>query len=243
MEFRRITPDISSNKIEESKAFYCGFVGLKLAMDLEWILTFMSESNPTAQINILRSEKQDIDNLNVAISFESSDVDGLYEKALAENVEIVYPLKVEDWGVKRFFVKDPNGVTVNIMCHVSKPKEAKDLIKDWFSKWEEGDFLNLPISENFRHTSPFGTINGEKEYISLVESNKEKFLGYRFEIHDAIYEKDKACVRYTAKQGKDFSLDVSEWYHVKDNLIEEIISYYHIGEIREERELENPKNS
>ncbi|MGA7836638.1 MAG: VOC family protein [Ignavibacteriaceae bacterium] len=118
MKLRRITPDLTSNKIEESKKFYSDFVGLKLAMDMGWILTFISESNPTAQINLLRSDKQEIDNSNVAISIESSDVDGLYEKALAENMEIVYPLKNEEWGVKRFFVKDPNGVTVNIMCHL-----------------------------------------------------------------------------------------------------------------------------
>lgn len=96
MEFRRITPDITSNKIEESKKFYVDFIGLKLAMDMGWILTFISPSNPTAQINLLRSDRQDIDNSNVAISIESSDVDGLYKKALAENMEIIYPLKVED---------------------------------------------------------------------------------------------------------------------------------------------------
>jgi len=114
---RRITPDITSNKIEESKKFYSEFVGLKLAMNMGWILTFISESNPTAQIDILHSEAQSIDNSNVAISIESSDVDGLYKKVLSENIEIVYPLKIEQWGIKRYFVKDPNGVTVNIMCH------------------------------------------------------------------------------------------------------------------------------
>ncbi len=111
------------------------------------------------------------------------------------------------------------------------------LVKDWFDKWEKGDFHRLPISENFRHTSPFGTIDGKIKYLNLVEENKDKFLGYQFILHDAIYENDKACVRYTAVQG-DFRLDVSEWYYAKDNLIEEIIAYYHIGEIREERKLE-----
>jgi len=130
MKFRRITPDITSNKIEESKKFYSDFVGLKLAMDMGWILTFISESNPTAQINLLRSDKQHIDNSNVAISIESSDVDELYKKALTENLGIIYPLKVEEWGVKRFFVKDPNGVTVNIMCHIDMDKETDSLVKE-----------------------------------------------------------------------------------------------------------------
>ena len=114
----------------------------------------------------------------------------------------------------------------------------KELVKKWFQKWEAGDFLDLPITENFKHTSPFGTINGKREYIKLVAANKDKFLGHRFEIHDEIYDKDRACVRYTAVQG-DFSLDVSEWYYAKDDLIEAIVSYYHIGELRDDRRLAN----
>jgi len=46
-------------------------------------------------------------------------------------------------------------------------------------------------------------------------------------------------VRYTARQGKDFKLDVSEWYYRENDLIREIIAYYHIGEVREERKIEN----
>ena len=119
----------------------------------------------------------------------------------------------------------------------------KELVELWFSLWEKGDFLNLPITDSFTHTSPFGTIKGKEAYINLVRDNTDKFLGYSFEVHDAIYSPNKACVRYTAKQGQDFSLDVSEWYHVKNNLIEEIIAYYHIGEIQEERKIEKYGNS
>jgi len=119
-----------------------------------------------------------------------------------------------------------------------KIMETKALVKKWFKKWDEGDFLNLPISENFKHTSPFGTINGKKAYIDLVKQNEDKFLGYVFEIHDELYGDSNGCVRYTAKQGDDFELDVSEWYYVRNGLIEEIVAYYHIGEVRKERKLE-----
>ena len=93
------------------------------------------------------------------------------------------------------------------------------------------------MTEDFTHTSPFGTISGRSAYLEVVEQNKDKFLGYQFEIHDGLYADDHACVRYTAKQG-DFKLDVSEWYYISDGMIREIIAYYHIGEIREERRLD-----
>ncbi|MGW9686471.1 nuclear transport factor 2 family protein [Flagellimonas sp. 2504JD1-5] len=120
--------------------------------------------------------------------------------------------------------------------------EINKLIQQWFAQWEKGDFLNLPITDNFKHTSPFGTINGKETYIKLVQENRDKFLGYKFEIHDAIYASSKACVRYSAKQGNDFNLDVSEWYYIKDGLIEEIFAYYHIGEINIERKIEDYGN-
>jgi catechol 2,3-dioxygenase-like lactoylglutathione lyase family enzyme len=122
MKIRKIVPDISSTDLEASKKFYCDFIGLKLAMDMGWILTFISESNPTAQINILQSDKANVDNANFMISLEVTDVDKLYKIAQALNLHIVYPLANEKWGVRRFFVKDPNGVTVNIMCHITDHK-------------------------------------------------------------------------------------------------------------------------
>ncbi|MDX1685741.1 MAG: nuclear transport factor 2 family protein [Saprospiraceae bacterium] len=113
----------------------------------------------------------------------------------------------------------------------------KTLVDQWFDTWESGNFHDLPITDEFRHTSPFGTVEGKEAYTELVEANKEKFLGHKFERQDGIYEDHHACVRYTAIQG-DFEIDVSEWYYFKDGLINEIIAYYHIGDIREDRQLE-----
>lgn len=113
-----------------------------------------------------------------------------------------------------------------------------DLVELWFQKWETGDFMDLPISDDFCHTSPYGTISGKNAYLELVSSNKEKFLNHRFQIHDAIYDKEKACIRYTAIQ-EDFKLEVTEWYRIKNDLIVEIIAYYNIAEPRIDIEDQN----
>jgi hypothetical protein len=113
---------------------------------------------------------------------------------------------------------------------------TETLVRKWFELREKGDFSALPVSESFRHTSPFGTIAGKAQYFKLVADNRDKFLGYIFKIHDGIYGEQHASVRYTAIQG-EFTLDVSEWYYIENNLIREIIAYYHIGEIQTERKL------
>jgi len=53
MTIRRIVPDIKSKRLDDSRAFYVDLLGLKVGMD--WIVTFVSPSNPTAQISVIRS--------------------------------------------------------------------------------------------------------------------------------------------------------------------------------------------
>jgi hypothetical protein len=53
MHVRRIVPDISSERLDESREFHSGFLGLDVAMDMGWIMTFVSPDNPTAQVIVL----------------------------------------------------------------------------------------------------------------------------------------------------------------------------------------------
>ena len=115
--------------------------------------------------------------------------------------------------------------------------KIRELVQSWFDKWESGDFPNLPIAEDFQHTSPYGVISGKDAYLDLVKANLDKFLGHQFMIHDQIFEDHRACIRYTALK-EDFRLEVSEWHYEKNGLIQEIVAYYNIeGEISEARKL------
>ena len=113
---------------------------------------------------------------------------------------------------------------------------SKAIVDKWFDCWTTGEYHQIPITEDFEHHSPFGCIRTKEAYLKLVSENEDKFLGYKFTIHDSLYENDRACIRYTATKD-DFSLDVSEWHYLKDSLIYKIVAYYHIGEIRDERKL------
>lgn len=116
---RRIVPNIYSDDIEKSKQFYTEFMGMDLAMDMDWILTFVSKENPTAQISIFSNNKnKPLDNSAIFLSIEVTDIDNWYVEAKKQKIEIVYPITNENWGVRRFFVKDPNGVTINLLTHL-----------------------------------------------------------------------------------------------------------------------------
>lgn len=114
----RIVPNIYSNDVEASKKFYTQFLDMKLVMDMEWVLTFASKENPKAQITIIQNtENKPLDNKAIFLSIEVVNIDLWYERAKTQDIEIVYPITTESWGVKRFFVKDPNGATINLLSH------------------------------------------------------------------------------------------------------------------------------
>jgi len=43
--------------------------------------------------------------------------DAIHSPAIEQGLEIAYSMRTEEWGVRRFFVRDPNGVVINVMTH------------------------------------------------------------------------------------------------------------------------------
>jgi uncharacterized glyoxalase superfamily protein PhnB len=131
MNVRRIVPNIVSKHPDLCSDFYVDFLGMEVVMDMEWIVTYASPDNPTAQISLVRSKTvvrgysklssetgtQTSFDQSITLSIEVSDVDKVYQLALAKGYTIVYPLTDEPWGVRRFHVADPNGVVINILSH------------------------------------------------------------------------------------------------------------------------------
>ncbi len=121
MAIRRVVPNIVSDDADLSSGFYEDFLGLERAMDMGWIATYVSPMNPTAQVSVVRRTEPEAP--PVTLSVEVDDVDRVHAYAIARGLDIVYPLTDEAWGVRRFFVRDPNGVIVNVLTHLPRSGE------------------------------------------------------------------------------------------------------------------------
>ncbi|MEA2297804.1 MAG: hypothetical protein QOF77_740 [Solirubrobacteraceae bacterium] len=115
MAVRRIVPDFQSDDPAGSREFYVDVLGLEVAMDLGWVMTFSAPGQPTAQITVLRQDAS----APVApdASIEVDDVDAVHAAARRLGYEIVHPLTDEPWRVRRFFVREPSGRVLNILSH------------------------------------------------------------------------------------------------------------------------------
>jgi catechol 2,3-dioxygenase-like lactoylglutathione lyase family enzyme len=119
MTIRRAVPNFVSEDLGQTRDFYQGFLGFDVAMDEPGFTMFASPSNRTAQISVADKASPGIDRgiSEAHVSVEVDDVDALHERAVQRGLEIVYPLTDEPWGIRRFFVKDPDGRVINVAMH------------------------------------------------------------------------------------------------------------------------------
>jgi len=115
MTIRRAVPNISSERPAETRDFFVDLLGFKVAMDLGWVVTVASPTDPSAQVTIVSND----DPAAPGISVEVDDVDAVHAMAVERGLDIAYPLTDEDWGVRRFMLREPSGTTVNILEHRS----------------------------------------------------------------------------------------------------------------------------
>ncbi len=118
MGIRRVVPDIQTDRMDGSRAFYTDILGFRLGMDEGWVTGVVSPDNETAQIQFMTADATAP--VTPHITVEVDDVDDVYGRAVEAGHEIVHPMTDEPWGVRRFFVRDPNGVIVNVMSHLPR---------------------------------------------------------------------------------------------------------------------------
>ena len=115
MAVRRVVPNVFDADPASTRDFYVGTFGFEVAMDLGWIVTLASPENRNAQVSVFdRGAEDDRDPF---ASIEVDDVDAVHDRARELGHEIVYALRDEDWGVRRFMVRDPAGRVVNVLSH------------------------------------------------------------------------------------------------------------------------------
>jgi mannose-6-phosphate isomerase-like protein (cupin superfamily) len=92
-------------------------------MDLGWVATVGAPGSHPVQLTLMSEDATAP--VNPSVTIEVADVDAVHAVARERGHEIVHPLTDEPWGVRRFFVRDPNGVAVNVMSHLpSTRREA-----------------------------------------------------------------------------------------------------------------------
>jgi len=115
MRVNRIVTNVKVDDIDAAKDFYTGYLGLDAEeFNLGWVARY-SSPDERAKLQLVTGDRTaDHDSV---ISVHTDDVDAAYTEAQRLGYEIVHPLTTEDWGVRRFFVRAPNGNVINVVRH------------------------------------------------------------------------------------------------------------------------------
>ncbi len=111
----RIVADLPASDPGKTAAWYAALLGLDVKMDMGWIVTLGAEAHAPIQISI--ASEGGAGTPVPHLSIEVDNLDAVHAKAAEMGVDITYPLTTEPWGVRRFFVADPEGRILNILSH------------------------------------------------------------------------------------------------------------------------------
>ncbi len=115
MSVIRIMADLRVADIDSAKSFYAEYLGLSTEeFNLGWVARFSSPDGATRIQLLTRDASAPLD---PDLSVHTTDVEAAYAQAQRLGYEIVYPLTTEPWGVRRFFVRAPDGTVVNMVAH------------------------------------------------------------------------------------------------------------------------------
>jgi predicted enzyme related to lactoylglutathione lyase len=115
MRTTRIMANLRVPDVDAAKGFYTDFLGLSTEeFNMGWVARYTSPETG-ARIQLVTGDASaPVDSV---ISIHTDDLDGAYEEARKHGYEIVYPITTEPWGVRRFFVRAPDGNVINVVHH------------------------------------------------------------------------------------------------------------------------------
>ncbi|CAM2010668.1 VOC family protein [Acanthopleuribacter pedis] len=119
MKLSTIYPVITTQKLQESKAFYTELFGFQIFFENDWYihmgngtqqLAFMLPDHPTQQDIFKKAYNGE----GLVLCFEVKDANAEFEAFQQKNVAIEVPLTDEAWGERHFALYDPNGIAINV---------------------------------------------------------------------------------------------------------------------------------
>ena len=116
MRVTGLTTNLPVADIERARGFYADYLGLNVEdFNLGWVARYRSPDG-RACVQLVTQDATSPQNSVISVH-AGHDVDEAYAEAQRRGYEIVHPLTDEPWGVRRFFVRAPDGNVINIVSH------------------------------------------------------------------------------------------------------------------------------
>ena len=119
MRVSGVVPNLRVVDIAAARNFYMEYLGLSVeGFNLGWVAHYQSPDGQ-AHVQLVTGDAEAPQDAVISVHV-GSGVEEAYEEAKRRGFEIVYPLTQEPWGLRRFFVRAPDGNVINVTSHADQ---------------------------------------------------------------------------------------------------------------------------
>ena len=119
----RFSVEVYTQRLAESKAFYCTHIGFSIKQELEGFVVLQHTVNTAYEIMFCVPNSPFVDPIfhpaytgqGLIFQLEVDDVDAEYSRLQQEGVPIALPIKDEPVNGRHFTITDPNGILIDIV--------------------------------------------------------------------------------------------------------------------------------
>lgn len=108
--------NLHTDDVERAREFFRVLGLTEVGMNQGWVARFTTEDSTACVQVVTRDATAPEDSV---MTIKVDDVDAAYEAAQQRGYKIVHPITDEPWGIRRFFVQNPDGHVINVAQHSS----------------------------------------------------------------------------------------------------------------------------
>ena len=116
MRVSGVVANLGVADIDVARSFYTDYLGLSVeTFNMGWVAHFQTPDG-SAHVQLVTRDAAAPEDSAISVHV-GAGVEDAYAEAQRHGYEIVYPLTKEAWGLRRFFVRAPDGTIVNVTSH------------------------------------------------------------------------------------------------------------------------------
>ena len=115
-------PLITVTRLAESRDFFARFFGMSIVFEASWVVMLAHEAGGPIAVGLMSADHPSqppgpemFDGKGMILTFQVEDAAAAYARLKGLGAPIIYDLKEEPWGQKRFMVRDPSGIGIDVV--------------------------------------------------------------------------------------------------------------------------------
>ena len=115
-------PLITVQQLAESRDFFVKFFGMRLVFEASWVVILARKEGGPIVLGLMTADHpskppgpEAFDGKGMIMTFQVEDAAAEHKRLQAAGAPIVYGPADETWGQRRFMVRDPSGILIDVV--------------------------------------------------------------------------------------------------------------------------------